>query len=225
MKMWGFVWVSILLLAGTSHTLHSARAYSDKGWERPQPESANPIGPWNDGIAAAQASSESAPSTGESENAKSETPSQDPLQTSVPMDLAASTGLPGNFGASWTREIGPLLDDRSRLAGNTDHSASHLANGVGDVEDWQRAGHQWAGVPQGYSDTGLAGAGGSADLPAFSEVGWTSATLPVQREEYFMELVVFPALGAVTLVCVVILVIARLRRRRAVNEVQHLLHV
>ena len=65
--------------------------------------------------------------------------------------------------------------------GPVGQSTRDLIDGAGDAVRWG-TGHHWSTDPGRYSDVGFLNASSRVDLPAFADVGWANAPLPVASE-------------------------------------------
>jgi hypothetical protein len=94
--------------------------------------------------------------------------------------------------------------------------AIRLIDGIGGTADLPNE-------PNGLADAGFVSAGRRENLPTLAEIDWTTTVLPTAKEVSVMEIVVFPALGALVVAFIAGMLIARLRRRRPIDQAQQLL--
>jgi len=213
MKTPGFVWVTVLLLVGPAQMLSSTRAYINKRWE-PEPSALVPgAGAWTWGIAEPQAQG----MAGVSGNVHEGTTYLYPRPES-----SSISSIP------WARELESLLSNlAASAAGGADAVRPVGVPLVGSAdEEYVRVTNQhWAADSPSYVQTALVGDGSRLDLPALTEVSWSENPLFAEDEAFLMEQVVFPALGAFLLFCIVTVAVMRHRERRAAQPVRHLLQV
>lgn len=140
-------------------------------------------------------------------------PSEGVLPPGFDMDPDLSSVLPVDPLAS-------LAAGDKSLAGP---SAGGLIHGF-NTADWT-TGHHWSTDPKRYTDAGFVDASSRVDLPAFAEIDWVATPLPTARRASLMEILVFPALGALVVISLLGVLIARLRRRKSLSQAEQLLHV
>ena len=198
MRVYGFILAVVLLLAAAAWALNTVSPLNDKGGE---PGLVGSVGPANQGAARAPGQSPATPglSDGMLQPETGIRPDFPSLRPDRPAGLSARAGQ-GPVGQS-TRD---------------------LIDGAGDAVRWG-TGHHWSTDPGRYSDVGFLNASSRVDLPAFADVGWANAPLPVASETSLLEIVVLPALAAVLLIPAVALLVLRRRKRRPVDPARNLL--
>ncbi len=203
MKVYGSMSVALLLLAGTAQAVTTVSPLNDKGWQQVQQSLVGSVGPVNEGVAGVQG------------------------QSPEVAGLAEDTLPPGlNVVPDFTL-VQPEHPAASRPRGGdvaAGQRARDLVEGVGDAAGWGTD-HHWSTDPRKYSDVGFVNASSRVDFSAFDDVGWMTTPLPTAGETSIMEIVILPALAAVAVIMAVALFVRRLRKRKPVEPVQHLLQV
>ena len=203
MKTYGIIGIAVLLLAGAAHAVNTVSTLTDKGWSQTEAGAVGPLGPSNEGGVGT-----------------------DGLALHI---LDESEGvlppLPDLYPDLWMTELEKssvsLTDE---IAGAAGGSTAGLIGPL-DSDTGRGAGRHWNMDPRHYAGAGFADAGGSVQLPVFTELDWVLTPPPVDRTTFIMEIIVFPALGAMVLVLVVRLFILRLRMRRSPSRTEQLLRV
>jgi len=180
--------------------LPSAHAYTDISWELTPSGSALGVGIWNDDTLTAWAPS--------------------PLQAPLAAYSGASTDVPDGPAASRSEGAGSSVADHAPLVADHADLAGPLWHGI-DTGAPQEVDQCWLTD----SEAGLMGTGHGPDLAASADIDWGASPLFPEQETFFMEYVVLPALGMFLPVCVVAVLVARRRERKAATPVQHLLQV
>lgn len=202
MRTSGLLLVTVLLFAGAVHAVNTAATLNDKRWGQSQESLVGDVGPWNGGVAGSSGhlAEGSVTSDGVLGSVLEAHPDLSAIHAGDP---AASTALGNENGAG-------------QLAGG-------MINGAGGAADWT-SGQRWNADSKRDADAGFVNANSGLSLPAFAEIDWMSAPLPIEMETSVMEMFVFPALGAAVFILLTAALVGRLRRRRSLSQTEQLLH-
>ncbi|HSW01154.1 MAG TPA: hypothetical protein VLI39_13345 [Sedimentisphaerales bacterium] len=197
-----FVFVLLSWFAVAAQAINTTTALNERNWAASQRTLIDDVGPLNDNADVVARQALDVLSLSDNGPLPSLYAYLD-LSPLLLIDPAAS------LGPSGSNEAGPM---GMPLSGGMDHATSLLDE------------THWDPDAEVYGDTGLITADRES-LPAFAEIDWMAAPLPAAGEISVMEIVVFPALGALVVVSILGMLIVRLRRRLLVRRARQLLQV
>ena len=206
MKTKGLVLIFLLLYAAAAQAVNTVTTLQNNGWENVQQGLVSRVGPSAEGPIGSPLPDIGNPG-----------PSKGLLDSvlGIPPGLLGPQSEEQIVLPLWQGQIGNGATGPS-LPGSVDNLAGGMD--LGGSEGWNVA-------PKEYSDAGLVDAGVLADHSAFADLDLTDTTLPSAEEASFMEIVVFPALGALLIVFVGVVLVLRFRRRKVMSETEQLLQV
>lgn len=201
MKTYGTIGLVVLLLAGGAQGGRTIFTLTSKGLVQAQPGLTIPLGPWNEG------------GTREWD---APVPAVDGSEGLVlcESDAHLRLGVVG-VGESVASVVQAVEDSAAR-------SLIDQTDGLDPNADWGTAG-SWNARAEAYSDALTVNPRGRIALPTPGKGGWTPALLAATEEEFVMECVVFPALGAMIFVLAGRLLVIRVQKRRLRDRLPQLL--
>jgi hypothetical protein len=146
-------------------------------------------------------------------------PPADNRDVSNPPDGVLQPVLDADPDLSWAA----LADPTASLTPDG-NPVGQPTSGLSDAANWAADRH-WSTDPKRYTDAGFVNAQSRIVLPAFAEVDWVAVPLPTAGKASLMEIFIFPALGVLVVLSLLVMLIVQVRKRRALNRIAPLLRV
>jgi len=203
MRTPGLFLALVLLLAGAVHAVNTVATLNDKSWGRSQEGLVGDVGPWSEEVA--------------------ETPGQT-SEGSVPSDGVLGSVLGAHSDLSAIHAGDPSASTALSNENEAGQPAGGMIDGIDDDADWA-SGHRWNADSRRDTDADFVNANSGLSLPAYAEIDWMSAPLPIEAEISVGEILVFSALGAAVLLFLTVMLVSRFCRRKSLSPAEQLLQV